>query len=248
MKVLILCAGIGSRLGSLTENSPKCLVKINSDSILVRLLKQFSKFGLKEDDIYFCAGYKYDRLPKNYKKIVNYNFNSTNMMRTTTLGIQELIREKSKENILVIYGDCIYSDDFIFEIIDIANNLSQITIPVDLDWRVKWSKRYENIFDDAETLEYNELDNKLISIGKKTYLDNQYMAQFMGTYILPNFLIKNFLNSYNSLSFVDQNNISTTDFFDKSIGENDYFVMPNKYTWTEVDTLEDLAYAKSIFF
>ena len=45
------------------------------------------------------------------------------MMRTTTLGIQELIREKSKENILVIYGDCIYSDDFIFEIIDIANNL-----------------------------------------------------------------------------------------------------------------------------
>ena len=114
------------------------------------------------------------------------------MMRTTTLGIQELIREKNKENILVIYGDCIYSDDFILEIIEIADDLSQITIPVDLDWRIKWSKRYENIFDDAETLEYNELDNKLISIGKKTYVDNQYMAQFMGTYILPKILIKNF--------------------------------------------------------
>ena len=108
-------------------------------------------------------------------------------------------------------------------------------------------KRYENIFDDAETLEYNELDNKLISIGKKTYVENQYMAQFMGTYILPKILIKNFLDSYNSLSFDDQDNISTTNFFDKSIGENDYFVMPNKYTWTDVDTLEDLAYAKSIF-
>ena len=29
MKILILCAGIGSRLGSYTANNPKCLVKVN---------------------------------------------------------------------------------------------------------------------------------------------------------------------------------------------------------------------------
>ena len=40
------------------------------------------------------------------------------MMRTTTLGIKELIEDiKNKDNILVIYGDCIYSDEFIHNII-----------------------------------------------------------------------------------------------------------------------------------
>ena len=88
---------------------------------------------------------------------------------------------EENENLLIIYGDCIYSNSFIKELILKVDKLSKITIPVDLDWETKWSERYENIYADAETLEYDLSSNKLLSIGKRTL--KNYMAQFMGIYV-----------------------------------------------------------------
>ena len=133
------------------------------------------------------------------------------------------------------------------EIITKVDNVQEIVIPVDLDWESKWSNRYENIFDDAETLEYDLVSNKLLSIGKKTYVKKQYMAQFMGIYFLPKRLIRRYLDSYNSLSEEIKNQISTTEFFEKTILINNFYVMPKTFNWTEVDTIEDLSYAQEIF-
>ena len=56
MKVLILCAGLGSRLASLTKEKPKCLVKLNSTSILERLLNQLAECGLQRDNVFLEIG------------------------------------------------------------------------------------------------------------------------------------------------------------------------------------------------
>ena len=248
MKILILCAGIGSRLGNLTSENPKCLVEVNSISILDRLLSQLTNLGLNEKDIFLCGGYKNELLPTKYRKFININFLTTNMMKTTIFGLNQLSVEINyEEDVLIIYGDCLYSDAVIKELIRDIKCFSGITLPVDLDWREKWSKRYENIYDDAETLEYDVKNNKLISIGKKTLLEEQYMAQFMGIYIIPNKLIDCFINEYHALSFQLQQEISTTEFFQKTLGKLNYFVKPGKYIWTEVDTIDDLLYAKKIF-
>ena len=90
MKILILCAGIGSRLGSLTSENPKCLVEINSISILDRLLNQLNNLGLNEKDIFLCGGYKNEQLPTKYRKFINNNFLTTNMMKTTIVGLKQL--------------------------------------------------------------------------------------------------------------------------------------------------------------
>ena len=66
MKILILCAGIGSRLGSYTDNNPKCLVKVNLISILDRLLNQLENLGLDKKNIFLCGGYKHELLPSKY--------------------------------------------------------------------------------------------------------------------------------------------------------------------------------------
>ena len=248
MKIIILCAGIGSRLGEYTSQKPKCLVKINSETILDRLLKQLLNLGIKNSNIFLCGGYKHDLLPSKYNKLINNNFLTTNMMSTTLVGLEELRNNyKFTDNILVIYGDCVYSDDFLSEIIFKASSFSEITLPVDLEWYKKWSERYENIYEDAETLEYDQLTNKLISIGQKTFIEKQYMAQFMGIYCIPNNLLDTFICKFNLLSDQLKKSISTTEFFQKTIGDINYFVMPDKYIWTEVDTITDLIYAKTYF-
>ena len=249
MKILILCAGIGSRLGTLTSERPKCLVEINSISILDRLLSQLNNLGLNEKDIFLCGGYKNQLLPSKYRKFINSSFLTTNMMKTTIVGLNKLHSEiNCNEDILIIYGDCLYSDEVMKKFILDTKFYSEITLPVDLDWKDKWSKRYENIYDDAETLEYDKKNNKLLSIGKKTLLEEQYMAQFMGLYIIPRKLIDSFLNEYYALSIQLQKEISTTEFFQKTLGKLNYFVKPGKYIWTEVDTIDDLFYAKNIYF
>lgn len=64
MKALILNSGLGSRMGILTSNHPKCMTEINSkDTILSRQLKQIANFGIKE--VVITTGY-YDEVLINY--------------------------------------------------------------------------------------------------------------------------------------------------------------------------------------
>ena len=249
MKVLILCAGMGTRLGEITKNKPKCLVELTNISILDRLIKQLYKFGISKNDIYLGAGYKSDKLPNQFKKFINNQYLSTNMMKTTIIGIELSFQYlDNDENLLVVYGDCVYSNDFIKEMVLKTDQFKEITIPVDLQWESKWSNRYQNIYDDAETLEFNKLNNKLLSIGNKSFIPEEYMAQFMGIYVVPFRFIKKFINSYYSFEINIQEKISTTEFFDKTIDINNYHVLPGNYKWTEIDNLSDLLYARKLFF
>ena len=48
MKVIIIAAGSSTRLGNLTEEIPKRLLKINNKSILEIQIQQFKKNGISE--------------------------------------------------------------------------------------------------------------------------------------------------------------------------------------------------------
>lgn len=248
MKILILCAGVGSRLGKLTEKSPKCLIKVNSGSILNRLLIQLHKYGLNNKDIYLCAGYRSNMLPENYIKFINTNYMKTNMLTTTYLGLLG-IKEFSdnSNNILVIYGDCLYSDKTIFEILNRAESTKNFLIPIDLDWEEKWKNRYNDIYSDAETLKFDKSNNKLLSIGLKTLIKEDYMGQFMGTYIIPKSKLEKFTELCDLYNIKSSNQISTTEFLNSTLSRFNYFVMPGRFKWSEIDTKEDLFFAKKLF-
>ena len=42
MQAIILAAGMGKRLGELTRNNTKCMVKVNGTSLIDRILTQLS--------------------------------------------------------------------------------------------------------------------------------------------------------------------------------------------------------------
>ncbi|MBI5150464.1 MAG: glucose-1-phosphate cytidylyltransferase [Candidatus Omnitrophica bacterium] len=56
MKVVILCGGLGTRLGEETEFKPKPMIEIGGRPILWHIMKIFSHYGF--DDFIVCLGYK----------------------------------------------------------------------------------------------------------------------------------------------------------------------------------------------
>ena len=57
MKVIILAAGRGSRLGERTKDRPKCMVEICGKTILERCISSLEEAGIHRDDIAIVTGY-----------------------------------------------------------------------------------------------------------------------------------------------------------------------------------------------
>ena len=55
MKAVILAAGVASRLRPLTENTPKCLLKVNGKTLLERTLDNLIENGIS--DLLIVTGY-----------------------------------------------------------------------------------------------------------------------------------------------------------------------------------------------
>ena len=80
MKAVILAAGRGSRLKSLTKDKPKCLNILNKRTLLDWQLATLKK---KVDDIYLVKGYLSELfINKKIKYIDNSNWAETNMIES----------------------------------------------------------------------------------------------------------------------------------------------------------------------
>ena len=60
MKAIILAAGRGSRMKKLTNDKPKCLVKLHGKPLLEWQLESMRKSGISE--IAIVTGYKHEML------------------------------------------------------------------------------------------------------------------------------------------------------------------------------------------
>lgn len=89
MKVVLFCGGMGTRLGDLTEDLPKPLVKVGYRPILWHVMKYYAHFGHR--DFILCLGYKADKIKEYF---VHYNEYLSNDF-TMTGGGRHLELERS---------------------------------------------------------------------------------------------------------------------------------------------------------
>jgi L-glutamine-phosphate cytidylyltransferase len=85
MKAIILAAGIGSRLSSITNKKPKCLIRVGGLSILSHQIDAYKKAGITE--IIILAGYLSNQIIEycnnlypEIKVVVNPDYKVTNNM------------------------------------------------------------------------------------------------------------------------------------------------------------------------
>ena len=114
-----LVAGRGSRLGNMTEETPKCLIPINKEPLLTRSLRQISELGVKK--VILVVGYKSDVIENDYGSIFNgmeirYIFNkdweTTNNLVSFCLSFPQI-----DSDYILLEGDLIYTDEAISKMV-----------------------------------------------------------------------------------------------------------------------------------
>jgi len=66
MRVVLFCGGFGRRIRGRTENTPKPLITIGGQPILLHIMKYYAHFGHK--DFVLCLGYKADSIKDYFLK------------------------------------------------------------------------------------------------------------------------------------------------------------------------------------
>ena len=178
MKVIILAAGQGVRLRPLTDSCPKCMVEVCGKSLIERQLAVMRACGIKDSDITIVTGYQSAVLKKRFSDtairfIVNEAYETTNMVYSLMCAGDIFAEE---EDVLVSYGDIIYTEDVLRRILA---SVEAISVVVDDGWYDYWAMRCENPLDDAETLLYDAQDY-LTEIGQKTTELARVQSQYIG--------------------------------------------------------------------
>ncbi len=240
MKSIILAAGEGKRLRPLTNNIPKCMVKVDGKPLIEHQVSCLKRSGIEKINI--CLGYAHDRVSiSGVKNFYNHNYSSTNMVSTLFCAESEL----SDEDILISYGDIIYNDDVLDKII---KDDSDIGVVSDKNWFEYWSARMKNPLDDAETFKL-DINGFIKELGKKANDYSEIEGQYIGLFkikskFMP--LIKDFYHSLDKNTLYDGNNFDnmymTT--FLQLISKNVVPLSPVFINngWVEIDQPSDLEF------
>lgn len=111
MSVIILAAGQGTRMGSLTADLPKSLMPFGASSVLVRLLKQI--LDLYDGEITVVVGYMKDQVKstiyKNFGNRINIVENNQYNKDVNILSLALALELKlNQEPFFVFESDCVF--------------------------------------------------------------------------------------------------------------------------------------------
>jgi len=128
MKAIILAAGLGTRLGELGKEIPKCLLEINGKSILETKIEMLRNLGLKDEDILVVMGNKGSCWTKENKEkimsiakniVISYDNDSTSNSYSAKLGLDKI----DEDDVMIIDGDLVISKELLRKMIETEGNL-----------------------------------------------------------------------------------------------------------------------------
>lgn len=171
MKAIILAAGRGSRMKSLTDERPKCLVEFRGKPLLQWQLEALRGAGVSEIGV--VCGYRGELLmPYGLKMFDNPRWAETNMVSSLACAESWLTQEPC----LVSYSDIFFKTDAVLALLDCK---SDIAITYDPNWLELWQRRFVNPLEDAETFRI-DANRRILEIGRKPKTVNEVQGQYMG--------------------------------------------------------------------
>jgi choline kinase len=171
MRALILAAGRGSRMGSLGDDRPKCLVELDGRPLLDRQIAALRRGGAQEIGV--VRGYRPEMLTfPGLTYFDNERWAETNMVMSLTAAAAWL----RAGPVIVSYADIFYRHDLVR---GLAEAPGALVISYDRQWRRLWTRRFADPLSDAETFRIDAA-GKLLEIGGKTTNLEDIEGQDMG--------------------------------------------------------------------
>ena len=250
MKSIIIAAGPCKRLRPLTDELPKCMLKINGKTIIENIIELFRKNRI--NDISIIKGYKKEKIDfPDVTYFENTDFWNNNILHSLMFArakLEEAI--KTGEDVVVTYSDIWYHDDVVKALVESKEAIASI---VDTDWHGYYDGRTDHPIEEAENVMIDE-SKRMLKIGKHIFTHDtpkDKQGEFIGLWKFTPEGIKIFLKHFDRLSSTlkmtepyqntkEWQKSYITDIFQEMIdqGENLYCVLIKK-NWAEFDTVQD---------
>lgn len=245
MQAIILAAGMGRRLGEYTRDNTKCMLPVNGERLIDRVLGQLSQLGLsrvvivvgyKGQNLIDYIGHRYDdRLKIEY--VNNPVYDKTNNIYSLSLAKDKL----QEDDTLLIESDLIFDDSLFRMIMD--NPYPNLAL-VD---------KYETWMDG--TMVRIDEDNNIVNFIPKKAFKYKDVDSYYKTVNIYKF----------SREFSQNKYVPFLDAYSKALGNNEYYeqvlrvitlidnaelkALPitNGAKWYEIDDVQDLDIAETLF-
>ena len=244
MQAIILAAGMGRRLGDLTKDHTKCMVTVNGERLIDRLLGQLSGLSLKR--VIIVVGYKGQEL-KDYighryddQLKIEYAENPIYDKTNNIYSLSLVKRQLQEDDTLLIESDLIFSDSLFQMIIaDPYPNLALVA-------------KYESWMDG--TMVRLDADNNIVNFVPKKAFKYEDIDSYYKTVNIYKF----------SRDFSQQKYVPFLEAYCHALGNNEYYeqvlrvitlldnaelkALPiGNEKWYEIDDIQDLDIAETIF-
>ena len=245
MKGLIIAAGRGSRLGSVTDDTPKPLVNVTGKSFFENTVDHFRACGVT--DIAAVVGYQREQFYQ-YSDLTffeNKTWRSNNILHSMFCA-----RDFLDQEVMVAYGD-IWFEERAIKKMSMAGE--DISIAVDEEWTEYYEGRTDHPIAEAEVV-YFDGERQACRTGKNIGEPERHhqVGEFMGLLKFSATIIEQIVEEFERLKEsvgLDERfqnaerfeNAYLTDFIQHLILKS-YSVncCINTQGWAEVDTLQDL--------
>ena len=244
MQAIILAAGMGKRLGELTQNNTKCMVPVNGTPLIDRLLNQLKDFNLNR--VVIVVGYEgqklVDYIGNRYDESlrIEYVFNpiydKTNNIYSLALAKQQM----EEDDTLLLESDLIFDTSMLDLIVnDPFPNLALVA-------------KYETWMDG--TMVRIDEDNNIVNFVPKAAFRYEDVDKYYKTVNIYKF----------SKEFSKTKYVPFLDAYSTAVGNNEYYenvlriisFLNNKdlkaipissEKWYEIDDKQDLDIAEALF-
>jgi len=248
MKVIIIAAGHGSRLGDLTKNLPKPLLDINGKSILERQIELFHKFGIK--DIVIVRGSHKEKFHLNNVRYIEDKLDDSGEQTSSLMSA----RNEIIGDVIISFGDIIFDESILKQLLESDDELV-------LSTDQNWQKSYEQRTDVSQNFsDFVALKNKqIIKFFKNSedVIEKNSIVEFIGLMKLSKVGSKKIIKIYEYLEKYHVGKFHYASSFKKAkiIDLLEELRLKNMNikienidgVWCEIDTPQDLEIAKRIF-
>ena len=233
MKALILAAGIGSRLAPLTDELPKSMIRVDNKTILENQIEILQKNGVT--DITIITGYKGSIIEEfvnqrynNIRITNNFDYLITNNMYSAFLARENF----DGQEFLMMNADVFFDYSVINKLI---NYEKKDAIVVDIGNYLE------------ESMKVVEKNNRIIEISKSV-LQKDAFGVSIDVYKFSREASKAFFNKCSEYIIEKKERNKWTEVaLNDILSEMQFSACPLDGRWIEIDNLNDLEYARSIF-
>jgi len=243
MQAIVLAAGMGKRLGSLTENNTKCMIKVHGKTLIERMLEQLAVLNLSR--IVLVIGYKGDKLRNaignsfkgcKIEYVENPIFDKTNNIYSLYLAKDYLL----KEDTLLLESDLIFDSKILERVLlDPYPNLAVVS-------------KYQSWMDGTVVSLDNE--NNIVTFVPKKNFQFRDIDVYFKTVNIYKF----------SKEFSYSHYVPFLEAYSRALGNNEYYEQVLRVitllekpdikalrlegeNWYEIDDIQDLNNAETIF-